>query len=216
MNNSVPSRDNPNKKSDIITAAQKRFGQFGLKKTSMSEIADDLAISKALLYYYFPDKEHLYKAVAEKEFEEFKAKVIEQVHHLKNPADKLKQYLHLRLIYFRSFLNLSRLRMEEMQSLNKMIGLTWQSLRTYEKEIIMDILTMGKRQNLFHLNDPEEITDLLFDLLRGIRMAMIKDRQFYYLNDKDFNTLVQKTERFIDIFINGLMYKNENSTIKDN
>ena len=41
----------------IIEASQKRFGIFGVEKTSMREIADDLKLSKASLYYYFPDKE---------------------------------------------------------------------------------------------------------------------------------------------------------------
>ncbi len=199
------------KKNEIITVAQKRFGQFGLKKTSMIEIAEDLAISKALLYYYFPDKEHLYIAVVEKEIEEFKARVSEELQHLNDPAEKLKEYLRIRLIYFRSFLNLSRLRMEEMQSLNSLICNSWQALRSFEKEIIMDIMKMGNRQHLFHINDPEKISDLLFDLLRGIRMAMIKDRQFYYLNDQDFELLVNKTETFMDIFIKGLIYKKENT-----
>ena len=61
-----------NNKTDlIIEAAQKRFGLYGVEKTSMREIANDLKLSKASLYYYFPDKESLYKAVVEKEQKEF-------------------------------------------------------------------------------------------------------------------------------------------------
>src|ERR687898_299399 len=51
------------KKNLIIDAAQKRFAHFGVGKTTMNEIADDLSISKASLYYYFPDKLNLYAAV---------------------------------------------------------------------------------------------------------------------------------------------------------
>ena len=52
-----------NKAEAIIAAAQKRFALFGIEKTPMREIARDLRISKAALYYYFPDKESLYKSV---------------------------------------------------------------------------------------------------------------------------------------------------------
>lgn len=44
----------------IIEAALKRFAHYGLSKTTMTEIAKDISFSKALLYYYFPDKLSLY------------------------------------------------------------------------------------------------------------------------------------------------------------
>ena len=51
------------KQENIIQAAIKRFAHFGVSKTTMSEIAADLSLSKASLYYYFPDKLNLYAEV---------------------------------------------------------------------------------------------------------------------------------------------------------
>ncbi len=48
-----------NRKDQIIDAALKRFAHFGFHKTTMNEIADDLRITKANLYYYYPDKSTL-------------------------------------------------------------------------------------------------------------------------------------------------------------
>ncbi|WP_156306867.1 TetR/AcrR family transcriptional regulator [Sphingobacterium endophyticum] len=48
-----------NRKDQIIEAALKRFSHFGFHKTTMNEIADDLRITKANLYYYYPDKSTL-------------------------------------------------------------------------------------------------------------------------------------------------------------
>ena len=53
----------PEKLSKVLDAAQKRFARFGLSKTTMNDIADDLGVSKASLYYYFPDKESIFKKV---------------------------------------------------------------------------------------------------------------------------------------------------------
>ncbi|HBI89157.1 MAG TPA: TetR/AcrR family transcriptional regulator, partial [Sphingobacterium sp.] len=50
------------KRIKILEAATRRFAHFGMAKTTMSEIAKDLNFSKALLYYYFPDKNSLYSA----------------------------------------------------------------------------------------------------------------------------------------------------------
>lgn len=51
------------KKGQIIQAALKRFSHYGFHKTTMSEIAIDLNITKANLYYYYPDKNALIKDV---------------------------------------------------------------------------------------------------------------------------------------------------------
>lgn len=48
-----------NRKEQIIETALKRFSHFGFHKTTMNEIADDLRITKANLYYYYPDKSTL-------------------------------------------------------------------------------------------------------------------------------------------------------------
>lgn len=48
------------KRFQIIRAASKRFARHGLHKTTLDEIARDLRISKASLYYYFESKDQLY------------------------------------------------------------------------------------------------------------------------------------------------------------
>ncbi|WP_166333263.1 TetR/AcrR family transcriptional regulator [Sphingobacterium chungjuense] len=47
------------RKEEIVEAALKRFSHFGIQKTTMNEIADDLRITKANLYYYYTDKSTL-------------------------------------------------------------------------------------------------------------------------------------------------------------
>lgn len=47
------------RKEEIIEMALRRFAHYGFSKTTMNEIADDLRITKANLYYYYPDKSSL-------------------------------------------------------------------------------------------------------------------------------------------------------------
>src|ERR1700747_2790985 len=54
------------KREKILEASHQRFLHYGYSKTTMNEIAGDLSMSKALLYYYFPDKSQLYIAVMRK------------------------------------------------------------------------------------------------------------------------------------------------------
>lgn len=55
----------------IIEGAIKRFIHFGINKTTMNEIAEDLSVSKPSLYYYFPDKTSLILGVVERIFKDY-------------------------------------------------------------------------------------------------------------------------------------------------
>jgi len=55
----------------IIEGAIKRFIHYGINKTTMNEIAEDLSVSKPSLYYYFPDKTSLILGVVEKIFDDY-------------------------------------------------------------------------------------------------------------------------------------------------
>src|SRR5476651_75258 len=67
------------KREKILEASYQRFLHYGYSKTTMNEIAGDLSMSKALLYYYFPDKSELYVAVMRKVSTDFISMLVERV-----------------------------------------------------------------------------------------------------------------------------------------
>ncbi len=110
MKKSEETIDRIERMSQIILVAQKLFGLHGVERISMQEIADELRLSKASLYYYFPDKVSLYRAVVEKEQAEFIEKINKRIVSIHDPEGSLTEYVKARLTYFRSLLNLSRLK----------------------------------------------------------------------------------------------------------
>jgi len=53
----------PSLRAEALATARTRFLQWGYSGTSISTIAADLGVTKAALYYHFPDKEALFLAV---------------------------------------------------------------------------------------------------------------------------------------------------------
>lgn len=49
------------RKEEIVEVALRRFCHYGFNKTTMNEIAEDMKITKANLYYYYQDKSALIK-----------------------------------------------------------------------------------------------------------------------------------------------------------
>lgn len=77
----------------ILKAAHQRLIQYGVKKTAMQEIAEDVGIAVGTLYLYFKNKNEILIAVADADTQEH-LKDIERI--LRSPmsaSEKLKAYL---------------------------------------------------------------------------------------------------------------------------
>jgi AcrR family transcriptional regulator len=196
--------ENSEKIEQIIKAAQKRFGNFGMHKTTMKEIATDIGISKALLYYYFPDKVHLYKTVVEKEHNQFIEIMASRFQKMENPAEMLSEYVTIRVQYFRSLLNLSRFRMEDLSGMKSLMESVWKVFYDKEIEIISNILEKGKIQQVLNFEDANETAQLFIDLLKGLSQMMIKKKQIFFLEQSEYDILLRKALLFTSIFIKGL------------
>jgi len=198
----------------ILNAAQKHFGMYGLDKTTMREIASDLNISKGALYYYFSDKEQLYKAVVEKEQDEFLQLITEKLSIMSDPEEMLLEYIGIRMAHFRTMLNLSRFRMEDYCNLKPIMGDIWVQFVAKEVEIIEHILSLGIKNNLFFIEQPNDVAQMFLDLLKGLRKNELQNKELFYLDQKEYDVLVNKSHAFTLIFIKGLKYK-ENKVIID-
>lgn len=191
----------------IIEASQKRFGLYGVEKTSMREIASDLKLSKAFIYYYFPDKESLYKAVVEKEQDEFIEKISERILSIREPEELLLEYSKNRLSYFRTLLNLSRLRLEAYSGLKPGFRDSIRRFKEKEKEILKRIFEKGINKGIFFIGNTDETALLFLDLLKGLRIGVVNDKKTLFIEEEEFDLLLEKTIAFTNVFIKGLKYK---------
>jgi AcrR family transcriptional regulator len=204
MSNQESVTERHNKLQSIIEAAQKRFGVYGVEKTSMREIAGDLRLSKASLYYYFPDKESLYVAVLEKEQGEFIERISENIRTIQDPESLLREYALVRLSHFRYLLNLSRLRLEAYSEMKPLFRKTIQVFREREKEIIMKIFDEGLIKGIFSIKEPDQTASLFLDLLKGIRLSVVTDQKTMIIDQEEYERLAKNTLMFTDIFVRGL------------
>jgi AcrR family transcriptional regulator len=191
----------------IIEVAQKLFGLYGLEKVSMHEIANELSLSKASLYYYFPDKVSLYKSVLEKEQAEFISKISEIIKEIQEPDRMLKEYTRLRLEYFSRLLNLSRLRLEVFADMKPVFRETTRIFKEREIELVKEIFNKGISKDIFSIEDTDKTASLFLDLLKGLRVTVITGRRTLTIDQSEYDCLLENTNAFTDIFIKGLKIK---------
>lgn len=208
MVNVTHSGENIIKINNILKVAQKRFGLYGLEKTTMKEIAADLGISKASLYYYFPDKEHIFKMVVEEEQELFFSLVSKNLVEMTDPAAMLREFVSIRLNYFKKFFNLSRLRLEEFTHVKPILEDTLSKFRSRENEIVYQILQKGIDAKIFFIDEPEEKATLFLETQRALRGLVFHNKDFMYIEQEEFDVLFHKLSIITEIFIKG--FKNAN------
>jgi TetR/AcrR family transcriptional regulator len=92
------------KEKEILKAARSRFAHYGFSKVTMEEIAADVGMGKASLYYYYPTKEDLFKSVIHKEQNVFIGEIEKLFCRKISAENKLRNYVKKRLEYFQELI----------------------------------------------------------------------------------------------------------------
>lgn len=191
------------KREAIIEAAKKRFSHFGVGKTTMNEIADDLSISKASLYYYFPDKLNLYAAVLQTIIES------EQAHE----PDFLKEKdLQKALTKFLESRTESIIRNHNIIEYLRTIGTSFPPelekiftlARTREIRVVATIISNSTKAHGVKTKNPQKLAELLIDCFEGLRKATFNPRTNFSLEKAQFYEVLKREKELVVIFANGL------------
>jgi TetR/AcrR family transcriptional regulator len=88
------SRGHPEEsRASILQAAAKQFAELGIAGARTDAIARAAKVNKALLYYYFKDKETLYGAVLDNAFSGMKAEVLRALESSGTSRQKILAYV---------------------------------------------------------------------------------------------------------------------------
>lgn len=186
---------------DIINGAKKLMQQYGLKKTTMEDIAQTAGKSKSTLYYYFKDKEEIFDKVINLEIDEFFHAVKTSVNKQADAVSMLKAYIVTKVKILRDKTNLYSIAIKN--DLQGRVNKGFTNLRNRydneEKLLISSILTKGVESKLFTNEIKTEIdtlSELLVSCIRGIEMDIITHNK-----NKD---LADKADLLIEILIKGI------------
>ena len=157
------------RREQIVTLAAKLFGEKGYDGTSLRDIAEAAGITKAALYYHFPDKERLYEDVAMTRISGLLEEVKAAVAKSDDPVEQIRLYL------MASARRLDRDRLGWMATQN----IFWSLDRTkrgpalmkarddYE-HLLRDLIAEAIKQKQFRLVDPAALGRLLLSGLNQL------------------------------------------------
>lgn len=197
--------DNQDKKRQlIIESAVRRFAHFGLSKTTMTEIASDLAMSKALLYYYFPDKISLYSAVLESIISEIDENLSKGVAKIKTTEKAVLYVLEKRQEYILKYYNILDYLRTAGSDLPENIQKIIENAKSSETRIITSVLQRGIESGELKIKDSQESAALLMDALIGMRYIAFSKHRSFQIQDDQLNSLLHRQEKLAVVFLKGL------------
>jgi len=191
----------------IINAALKRFAHYGLAKTTMTEIAKDIAFSKALLYYYFPDKLSLYVSVIEHLMHSISKDLLKSVEKTTTCSDGVLMLLQKRQGYIQKYYNLLEYAKTVGPELPEDLSEKFNRARAFELKIIASLFAKGITNGEFSIDDPELTTEIFIEALAGIHFNILNKDRSMFPGKEQFKQIFIKEKKFADIFLGGLKVK---------
>ena len=193
------------KQEAIIQAAIKRFAHFGVAKTTMAEIASDVAFSKASLYYYFPDKLNLFAAVLQYITDSVAKAGEEQFSKEKDPFKAIQFFLENRTEFIIKYHNIVEyLRTFTPAQIPAELQHVFAHLKKVELQRLTRIIEKGIQSGTFKNRDAKKTAELMFDFLDGFRLAFLLNNPNLFPDKKQFQQILKKELEFARIFLNGL------------
>lgn len=168
----METKKDENVKREILDSAQDLFRQFGLKKTTMDEIAGACGKAKSTLYHYFKNKDEVFDGVVMKEMHNIRQVVKEKVDSRISLQDKIKIYLitfHIEAIHkINLFRILQQKRLEELANFDRL-----KKAIDFEKEYIEGIITRAW-DNKEYQGIPKEDIPMFAEILVVSFLGLVK------------------------------------------
>jgi AcrR family transcriptional regulator len=160
-------------RAQIISVARKIFTRYGFRKTTMEEIAAASRKGKSSIYYYFPSKEEIFRAVVEKEASEMKEHLENTIQTDATPVEKLKAYILFRLHHVRTLENFYAALNEEYLSNMDFILEIRKRFDREELQVVRGILEEGLRDGTFQLNNSEIGAIAIATMMKGLELPLL-------------------------------------------
>jgi TetR/AcrR family transcriptional regulator len=184
------------KKLHLINAARAAVSRFGYRKTTLEDIAAEAGVSRATLYYHFPNKEEVFRALISNEIERFQAVLIDALDADAPPDARLLGYVRARFKHLREVKSLYSVTKHFAREFLPMADEDLARFEEAEHGFIVALLREGMASGRFRQVDPDVLGGALLAAIHGL------DERFIF---EDREALGQGAECLLDTLFTGLV-----------
>lgn len=186
----------------IIAVAIRRFSYFGINKTTLTEVADDLAISKQALSYYFPDKPSLIDAVVSTLTQEYGGRLKAEMARSTTVEESLMKLTEVKGFFFEKYFMLVT-QAEQLGFMKNRAVANWrQLLAGKESGLVTKLFETGVKTGELKPLDAQKTAELLLETLQAFS-SCVKNKSVLP-DEQTFREILFKQQEVIKIFYQGL------------
>lgn len=193
------------KEKSIIEAARKRFAHYGFSKVTMDEIAADIEMGKASLYYYFPTKESIFTRVIKQEQDELAYEIESIIGKNISCEQKLTEYVKVRLNYFQKLVNLGTLHAHSFMDNKSIYKKLFGEFEAKELVFVQNILDEGIKKGSFRKDLEKGTAHVILHLLQGLRFRVLKERTDLEHSEKAMKELQKEMNIAVNLILKGII-----------
>jgi len=187
---------------EILEAARNVFSQYGLKKSTMDDVAKAIGKGKSTLYYYYPGKNELFEAVVVDELKKLIRSTREAINSKSDTKEKLKALLTKRLEMRKNLLNLCRVIHEDIFTNFEKICLLKKQFEETQIEFIKEIVVGGTQLGEFKEMSAEEITFFAHWAIAGFNGLVLPIHTSEFIIESD-----PSCDKVVDLLLYGITKK---------
>jgi AcrR family transcriptional regulator len=186
---------------EILETAAVLFARYGYSETDTQLLAETLNIGKGTLYRYFPSKEELFLAVADRAMRKLGEQVDAAIAGVEEPLDRIGRGIQAYLTFFAEHPEFVELLIQERAQFKDRKKPTYFEHREVNvkrwQELHRSLIAAGRFRDI----PPERISNVIGDLLYG---AMFTN---YFTGPRQ--SVEAQTQDILDIVLHGVLSDSE-------
>ncbi len=186
------------RKKIIVTAGQ-IFSRYGFRKTTMEEISKALKMGKSSIYYYFPSKEEIFKAIVLNEANILRNELTKAIKSVPSPIEKMRNYVFVRMKTFEKPSNYYNAIFDKNLDHFDFVETIRANYDREELAILRLILYDGTRKKVFSVTNSEFTALAIQTALKGLEVPL-----FWKKKEVDIE---QRLNGILDVLFYGIVRK---------
>ncbi|MCX7957798.1 MAG: TetR/AcrR family transcriptional regulator, partial [Deltaproteobacteria bacterium] len=176
-------------KKAIIEFASDLFLRYGLRKTTMDDVARICRIGKATLYKFFRNKEELYREILRNEMNQIFEEMERKIKNIKGVRERLVVLFETEYILLRKNMNLPEILVSTFENIDIEIKEIADEFFERQRKLIRSVLEEGVKRGEIVVED--------LSLLSLAMMAAGQGLFSYFRNIKDERKAIRSMEYLI-------------------
>jgi AcrR family transcriptional regulator len=194
----------PDKKIEILNAAAACFARFGYDKTTLDDIGELVGMNKVSLYYYFKNKEALFKEMLQRESEDYMTRMKRKIGEIDDARGRILAYIEASFRYGQESSILRQLSFETLKRLSPLMEEFKASSISAGIGFIDRFLKTGIERKEIKECDPTRVAESIIRLIYALKDAAYKKFAENPKDGLDIEGLIRESSFTVGLMLDGL------------